>query len=497
MHEGIVPGRPASHGCIRLPQAFAQQLWGTTKLGARVIVTRGEVTPVEFAHPRLAALTRKSDPLITKQKDDAPKPAGETSTPGPQPRADLSAPVRRQSGTKTRTASASVTASDAAPEEAPAVAADTSTTPALAEPAVTAVSAPLDTGIVPVPTDTAAVTEIAEPPYPPEVPLFAGVTEHAPAAHAPSSTVLSVSEFPPALAVELALPQPAAKLTVSDYPPALAFEVALSRDPGTFMPEAPFVTAEAPDYPPPPFDLAIAGEPTAKPEAATIDPAMPHYPPVVVFDTADVKEPDPIVTASISPAANPADVPAMPAAVAEPSETEVSSLAAPPSEGIIPGEIRATVEIATVLEPYVKPGPVSVFISRKDRKLYVRQGFMPIFDAPIDIARPDMPIGTHIFTAIGVNEDRTSVRWNALSMPVSERYRAEVVAFSGKKGSAKAQEDHRAYPSASEALERVTVPQELAERIFEHMAPGSSLILSDQGLGPETGRGTDFIVLTR
>jgi hypothetical protein len=187
----------------------------------------------------------------------------------------------------------------------------------------------------------------------------------------------------------------------------------------------------------------------------------------------------------------------MPAAVAEPSETEVSSLAAPPSEGIIPGEIRATVEIATVLEPYVKPGPVSVFISRKDRKLYVRQGFMPIFDAPIDIARPDMPIGTHIFTAIGVNEDRTSVRWNALSMPVSERYRAEVVAFSGKKGSAKAQEDHRAYPSASEALERVTVPQELAERIFEHMAPGSSLILSDQGLGPETGRGTDFIVLTR
>ena len=97
LHEGIVPGRPASHGCIRLPQAFAQQLWGTTKLGARVIVTRGEVTPVEFNHPRLAALTRKSDPLITKQKDDAPKPAGETSTPGPQPRADLSAPVRLQS----------------------------------------------------------------------------------------------------------------------------------------------------------------------------------------------------------------------------------------------------------------------------------------------------------------------------------------------------------------------------------------------------------------
>jgi hypothetical protein len=29
------------------------------------------------------------------------------------------------------------------------------------------------------------------------------------------------------------------------------------------------------------------------------------------------------------------------------------------------------------------------------------------------------------------------------------------------------------------------------------MSPGASLIISDKGLGPETGKGTDFIVLTR
>jgi hypothetical protein len=39
MHEGVVPNHPASHGCIRLPGAFARQLWGTTKLGVRVFVT--------------------------------------------------------------------------------------------------------------------------------------------------------------------------------------------------------------------------------------------------------------------------------------------------------------------------------------------------------------------------------------------------------------------------------------------------------------------------
>ena len=29
------------------------------------------------------------------------------------------------------------------------------------------------------------------------------------------------------------------------------------------------------------------------------------------------------------------------------------------------------------------------------------------------------------------------------------------------------------------------------------MSPGASLVISDQGLGGETGNGTDFIVLTR
>jgi hypothetical protein len=294
-------------------------------------------------------------------------------------------------------------------------------------------------------------------------------------------------DYPPPPLLVAAADQPAAKpeglaldVAAPDYPPVVVFDATDVTDPD------PIVTASVP-----PADV-----PTAKPEALAIDVAAPDYPPAVVFDTADVTEPDPAITASITRAVRPADMP-VPAAVAEPGEPDASAQAAPPSEGMIPGEIRAAVEIATVLAPYVKPGPVSVFISRKDRKLYVRQGLMPIYDTPIEIARPDRPIGTHIFTAIAVNEDRTAVRWNAVSMPVSERYRAEVVAFSGKKSSARAMDESHSYPTAAEALERVTVPQDIAEKIFEHMAPGSSLIVSDQGLGPETGRGTDFIVLTR
>jgi lipoprotein-anchoring transpeptidase ErfK/SrfK len=39
LHAGEIPGRPASHGCIRLPLAFARKLFGVTQVGATVHVT--------------------------------------------------------------------------------------------------------------------------------------------------------------------------------------------------------------------------------------------------------------------------------------------------------------------------------------------------------------------------------------------------------------------------------------------------------------------------
>ena len=39
LHAGRLPGHPASHGCVRLPRAFAEKLYGVTKLGARVIIS--------------------------------------------------------------------------------------------------------------------------------------------------------------------------------------------------------------------------------------------------------------------------------------------------------------------------------------------------------------------------------------------------------------------------------------------------------------------------
>ncbi len=53
LHAGVVPGHPASHGCIRLTNDFAIRLWHLTKRGTRVIIARDDVRPVEIANSHL------------------------------------------------------------------------------------------------------------------------------------------------------------------------------------------------------------------------------------------------------------------------------------------------------------------------------------------------------------------------------------------------------------------------------------------------------------
>src|SRR4029077_15775518 len=53
LHAGVLPGHPASHGCIRFAKDFAIRLWHLTKRGARVIIAPNNVDPVQIASPRL------------------------------------------------------------------------------------------------------------------------------------------------------------------------------------------------------------------------------------------------------------------------------------------------------------------------------------------------------------------------------------------------------------------------------------------------------------
>jgi hypothetical protein len=59
--------------------------------------------------------------------------------------------------------------------------------------------------------------------------------------------------------------------------------------------------------------------------------------------------------------------------------------------------------------------PVSVFISRKTQRLYVRQGFQPVLESPVTIQDADRPIGTHVLTATERIGD-IDMRWSVVSL---------------------------------------------------------------------------------
>jgi hypothetical protein len=157
-------------------------------------------------------------------------------------------------------------------------------------------------------------------------------------------------------------------------------------------------------------------------------------------------------------------------------------------------------------------GPIAIFVSRKEKKIYVRQRFAPLFDAAINIDQPDRPLGTLVFTALDYLPDGATFRWNVVAMPAeppkpsrSANNDRQIVRYVRGR---RVIEERVAAPVAAPApppapqapqdvLARIEIPQDVIDRISELMVPGSSLVVSDQGLGDETGGGTDFIVVTR
>ncbi len=147
--------------------------------------------------------------------------------------------------------------------------------------------------------------------------------------------------------------------------------------------------------------------------------------------------------------------------------------------------------------PPPHPGePISVFISRKQGKGFVRQGFTELFDMPATIADPARAIGTHVYTAMALDDGGKAMRWTVVSIPSEfRRHHREVRRRHGHKI---LEEEADATPAATaaEALNRITLPPEAIAQIDAMLVPGSSLIVSDNALSDETDDSTDFIVLT-
>jgi hypothetical protein len=201
----------------------------------------------------------------------------------------------------------------------------------------------------------------------------------------------------------------------------------------------------------------------------------------------------PKVPAEASPVADianpPLPAPARPASVA-PTPLRLAT-ASPDAVPEPPRQIAAVTHISKL--------PIAIFISRKTAKIYVRQDFEPVFSAPITIEQPDQALGTFVFTALQYLPDQSGFVWNVVAMPAEQAKTAPI-----GKGAQRARRNETAVKeviappteSPAEALARLEIPQDALDRISQMIVPGSSLILSDQGLGDETGEGTNFIVVT-
>jgi len=156
--------------------------------------------------------------------------------------------------------------------------------------------------------------------------------------------------------------------------------------------------------------------------------------------------------------------------------------AAAAKEAVKAAEARKAATAKAALDAKLAAVPVSIYISRATQKLYVRRNTHKrwpdggeVFDfsieVPVTIRNPEKPIGTHVFTAMARSDagKDANLRWTAVTIDEGD--------------------------DAKGALDRVTIPQDVLDRIAPTALPRSSIIISDEPLSAETNYRTEFVAV--
>lgn len=390
LHAGVIPGYPASHGCVRLPHAFAEKLFDMTKLGMRVILTRDDIVPEDFSHPALfkpRPLTASLEPMrISRASYRAELPISRLGSLAfenvltPSPTAEkhlgiLGSLAQERKRDQERAQRAFLEARGNAQRKA---------------------------------------------------------AEAANAVRAIKAAELNVVRAEDVL-------KAATK----------AFET-------------------------------ISANPKAKPEQIT------------AAETAKEK-----ATARV------------PEARAQLETVKTQNQVRIEAAGRAAEELKAA-ELAkeradeVAIESERKLSPVSVFVSRKMQRFYVRQANLPVMEGPADIQNPNDLIGSYVYTALDYKDaSAQDMRWSVVSLYRSigdmPKVAAPNVKPNDKPPTQRRQTRGEAVPAdvkgATAALDRIKLPADALQRISELMVPGSSLIVSDEAPSIETGKDTDFVVV--
>jgi L,D-transpeptidase catalytic domain len=481
MHAGVLPGYPASHGCIRMPMAFAIKMWGWTRMGARVIVTPGEITPASFSHPLLA--TEK----VVPQPSAAADPPADPNDAAKSDRAATADPVANAAVTvATSEVSLELRSTVGHDDDVIQVMDDSSASASLRDQTHTADAShnPAATEGAGTMTDATTSAENATPRAKAEVKSGAENAEAAtpatdPAAAKPGETASSADKPVESKPSDATTGQANKSATdTSDNNGKKADGAAVAAQPG----------GDAA-----PTDAPATANAAAEPDAG--DKAAEKK----VDAKADDVNADDVKAADVKPAdAKPADV--KPADGKIEADTGADATEQAKDQARFPdSENPAKPDPAAAL-PILKPhGRVAVFVSRKDSKLYVRQNFEPLFAVPVTIAPSDRPLGTHVFTAQVDKDDANILHWSVVSLPVRTRHAERHERKSHHRKVEVVEVKETPLPdSPAEALDRLSIPAGVMPRIAAALSSGGSIIVSDQGIRTgETGEGTDFILPLR
>jgi hypothetical protein len=142
-------------------------------------------------------------------------------------------------------------------------------------------------------------------------------------------------------------------------------------------------------------------------------------------------------------------------------------------------EAKKVVAVKAASEAKLALEPVSIYVSRATQKLYVRRNthkpapdgggtvYDSIIEVPVTIRDPGRRIGTHVFTAMARSD--AGLRWSVVTIDNGDE--------------------------AKNALDRITIPQNVLDRIAPTALPRSSIIISDEPLSAETNYRTEFVAV--
>ncbi|MGH6736535.1 MAG: L,D-transpeptidase family protein [Methyloceanibacter sp.] len=477
LHAGVVPGYPASHGCVRLPHSFAPKLFSMTTVGEHVVVARSRVAPKLIEHTALFQPLPPPAPPVLVEQDGLH--------------------LKRQSSNET-------------------------------EPTL---GATLPVILAKAQTDDL----IADPPQPevtPE-PLSAAKSEKHAAVETPPPTQASVSqaifEDTRVHAIDPnAGPSAGGSMHAVATPPVspaqhAGFEASqdLTKDQERLGGDAlPVPSAALPNSG---ETEAAKGESTPGQTVAAVALAEPQAGPILtVLATAlaqPVSAPVSGVLAMLVPDAHP------PVPLAKPSAMAAKLIAGVVAAGVEAAEPRSTAPLRILLtrrtqrdrmidvqhalaslgylETQDFDGTFGTLTSRaikafqKDNgmpetgaftddvvkkiyevagkeeppagHLFVRQQFASVFDTAIRFRNPDEPLGTHLFTVMKFEPGDTKAQWMAVSLQDGDD------------------------PAA--VLDRIEIPDDIRQNLSERLTPGSSLIIADTAINSATlPKGADFLV---